>query len=62
MAQDKKLNERLKRMWSIQERIDNKIGLLQEEKEFYNAHLKEIREYYLFNFIKWSEQTKPLNL
>ncbi len=51
--QDQALNSRLKRMWSIKEKIDKGEKLTSVEFEFWNLHLAEIQLYYQKNYYMW---------
>jgi len=53
--QDQELNKRLKQMWAIETKLQVGDNITKEEKEFFNAHLKEIKEYYEECYNKWIE-------
>lgn len=56
MPIDVKLNLILKEMWRLNEKEKNKEPLNNNEKQFYDAHLQTIRDYYRSNAKHWNKQ------
>ena len=59
MAQDLVLNQLLKEVWKIDEKITSGETLTEAEKEFYNTNIPTILKYYQDNSDYWN-QRKPV--
>lgn len=59
MAQDLVLNELLKKIWVVDEKIVTGQPVTQEEKDFYNEHLSTIQNYYSSKSEYWNGK-KPV--
>lgn len=57
-ADREQLNQCLKEMWRIDEKIDvGEETITKEEKKFYNSHLSTITRYYNDNAKNWFYRT-----
>lgn len=56
MPVEKNLNKKLKKMWSLDEKIEKKENLNKSEKKFYNRTLKTIKDYYEKNNKYWKKK------
>lgn len=56
MALDEELNSILKEMWRIDEKIQDRQELDNNEKEFYTKNLETIQKYYTSNSNYWNNK------
>ena len=61
MPLDPILNQTLKEMWRLDEKLEGGKVLTPPEKNFYNEHIADIATYYEKSNRFWSEK-KPLDL
>jgi hypothetical protein len=56
MPVEQTLNAILKQMWVIDEKVSSAEIISEEERDFYNANLVAIKDYYEKNDIFWSKK------
>ena len=56
MPLEENLNKILKRMWLLDEKMNNGEMLDTEEKDFYNSNLSVIKKYYEENNLYWKNK------